>query len=192
MKKFFLLITCSLFITSIAAREIFVEIKGSGFFPTSHLFKKIYHSAGMIGAELTVEGDCNFYGWFSVDYLRKSGLSLNGLSKTKVTYLPLGFGLKYLHPFCYGNLYAGLGAIAARIHTHDFSPNVAPYYNKWGWGGILKLGVLYDLSCSVLVDVFVNYAFSRASSNNTFNNLVIPHTVKVNGVIFGVGLGYRF
>lgn len=176
----------------LTSQEVFIELKGSGFFPTSHLFKRIYHDAGMIGAELSAQAYDKVYAWLSVDYLRKSGLSLIGNSKTKVRYLPIGFGLKYLHPFCYGDLYFGLGVLAARIRTHDFSPNVAPFYSKWGWGGIIKFGALFDIGCPFMLDVFVNYAVSRASSHNTFNNQVVPHTAKVNGVIFGGGLAYRF
>lgn len=115
-------------------RDTLIEIKGSGFFPTSHLFKKIYHSSGMIGGELTVNLHDKFYGWASIDWLSKKGFSLNGHTKTKVTYLPIAFGLKYFNQFCYGDWYVGLGAVAARIHTHDFSPFVAPFYTRWGWG----------------------------------------------------------
>lgn len=184
--------TYSLATVAFCDRDIFVEIKGSGFFPTSHLFKKIYHSSGMIGGELTVNIYDSFYGWASIDWLSKSGRSLIGDSKTKVSYLPIAFGLKYFLPFCYGDWYVGVGALAGRIHTHDFSPLVAPYYTKWGWGAIAKLGVLFDISCSFFLDLFLNYSAVNAHSSNTFGGTVVPHTVKVHGVILGAGLGYRF
>lgn len=191
IKKIIMVASITL-IMPLVAHEKFIEIKGSGFFPTSHFFKKIYHDAGMVGGELTVNAFDNVYAWLSVDYLRKSGLSLIGDSRTKVSYLPIGFGLKYLHPICYGDVYFGLGALAARIRTHDYAPNVVPVYSKWGWGGIVKFGALLDIRCPFLLDIFVNYAFSRASSNDTLNNLVVPHTVKVSGFILGAGLAYRF
>ena len=194
MKKIIIAIVAAYSLNAFAFcdREVLVEIKGSGFFPTSHLFKKIYHSTGAVGAELTVNFSNCLYGFFSVDYLSKRGHSLIGHTETKVNFLPLGFGLKYINPFCYGDWYVGLGALAARVHTHDFSPNVAPRYNRWGWGGIAKGGCLFDITECLFLDVFVNYAFVRASSHNTNGGTVIPHTVKVNGVFVGAGIGYRF
>lgn len=173
-------------------REFLLEIKGSGFIPTSHLFKKIYHSSGMVGGELSGSLYGNLYGWFSVDWFSKRGHSLIGHSDTKVNYLPLGFGLKYFVPFCYGNWYIGGGAVAARIHTHDFSPFVAPTYSKWGWGGIAKVGALFDIYCSTFLDLFLNYSAVSAHSSDTNHGTVVPHKVKVHGVILGAGLGYRF
>lgn len=189
---FFTIATYSLSSIAFCTRDVLVEVKGSAFIPTSNLFKHIYHTSGMVGAELTVELYKNMYGWFSVDYLSKSGHSLIGNSDTKVRYLPLGFGLKYFLPFCYGDWYVGGGAVAARIHTHDYSPFVAPTYTKWGVGGIAKVGVLFDIFCSSFIDIFVNYSAVNAHSSNTNGGLVVPHKVKVHGVIVGAGLGYRW
>ena len=194
MKKIIIatLATYSLAAFAFEERETLIEIKGSGFFPTSHLFKKIYHSAGMIGGEVTMSFCNDVSGWVSVDWLSKSGHSLVGDTKTKVNYLPIAFGLKYIKPFCYGDWYVGLGALTARVHTHDFSSTVAPYFTKWGWGGIVKFGALFDIGRCAFVDLFVNYSFMRASSHNTAGGTVVPHTVKVDGVIAGIGLGFRF
>jgi hypothetical protein len=196
MKKIIMIAAAMYSLTTLAFydRDVLVEIKGSGFFPTSHLFKKIYHTSGMVGAEATVNlYDC-IYGWASIDWLSKSGHSLIADTKTKVNYLPIAFGLKYFipFPFCYGDWYVGIGALAARIHTHDFSPFVAPYYTKWGWGVIAKAGVLFDISCSFFIDFFLNYSSVNARSTNTFGGLVVPHKAKVHGWILGAGLGYRF
>lgn len=194
MRKIIIAIIATHCLTALAFcdREILVEIKGSGFFPTSHLFKKIYHNSGMIGGELTVNLYDNFYGWASIDWLSKSGHSLIGNTKTKVNYLPIAFGLKYLRPFCYGDWYVGLGALAGRIHTHDLSPAVAPTYTQWGWGGIAKVGCIFDLPSCFFLDLFFNYSFVKAASHNTNGGTVIPHTVKVNGALLGIGIGYRF
>lgn len=61
-----------------------------------------------------------------------------------------------------------------------------------GLGGIAKLGCIIDFSCSWFVDLFVNYSFVKAPSHNTNGGTVVPHTVKVDGAIVGIGLGYRF
>ena len=194
IKRLFILTIATYSVSSLAfcRPDILLEIKGSGFIPTSHLFKKIYHSAGMVGGELSVGLYENLYAWASIDWLSKSGYSLIGHSKTRVNYLPIGFGLKYFVPVCDYNWYIAGGALAGRVHTHDFSPFVAPTYTKWGWGGIVKGGVLFDIFCSSFIDIFVNYSAINAHSSNTNGGTVVPHKVKVHGVIVGAGFGYRW
>lgn len=188
-KKLLVALIC---MQSLSAHNSMIEFRGAGFIPTSNVYKHIYHSSGAFGAELTTHlWDC-IYGFFSFDYTSKHGRSIGGDTKTKVNFLPLSFGLKYLHPFCYGDLYIGGGAVAARVHTHDYSPFVAPTYTHWGWGGTIKAGCLIDVTECAFLDIFVNYVSIKSSSHNTFNNLVVPQTVKVAGVFIGAGIGYRF
>ena len=188
----FSLLFMSLFTLSIAARDVLLEIKGSGFFPTSHVFKKIYHNTGMVGAELTVNiCDC-WYGWASVDGLRKTGFSIGGGDKTKVSYVPLGFGLKYFYSRNCVDWYLGLGILAGHIHTHDYSPYVVPTYSKWGCGGIAKVGCIIDMCESIFLDIFFNYSFIKARSHDTDGGLVYPHSAKIDAALLGIGLGYRF
>lgn len=194
MKKIFFLggLVYSLCALSMRKPEVLLEVKGSGFFPTSNYFKNIYHNCGMIGGEITAQIYSQMYGWASIDWLPKSGRSIIGESKTKVRYLPIAFGLKFFVPFCTARWYLGGGAVAGRIHTHDESPFVAPRYTQWGWGGILKTGLIHDFSCSTFVDLFLNYSRVNARSTNTNGGTVVPHTAKVHGVMLGLGLGYRW
>ncbi len=195
MLKKIIILTIASYSLSCAAlcnRETLVEVKGSGFIPTSNLYKHIYHSSGMIGGEITMNIHEHFYGWAAIDWTRKTGRSLIGLSRTKVSYLPISFGLKYFIPNCHHDWYVGIGALAARIHTHDFSPNVAPFYTKWGWGAVAKLGVIVDVSPCLFFDFFVNGSWVQASSHNTNGGTVVPHRVKIHAAIVGMGLGYRF
>lgn len=184
-------ISCLAFL-SMNARDILLEIKGAGFFPTSHIYKKIYHSSGIFGAEATVNMFQNLYAWASIDGLGKKGLSIIGLTPTQVTYIPLCFGLKYIHSFEYAGWYVGLGLLLAHIHTHDYSPFVVPLYSKWGVGGIGKLGCIIDIRPQTFIDLFFNYSFVKAGSHNTDNGMVYPHAAKIRGCMVGVGLGYRF
>ena len=88
--------------TSVHARDFLLEVKGAGFIPTSHLYKKIYRSSGIFGVEFTGNLWCDIYGWASVDGLSKHGYSLIGHDRTKVSYVPIAFGLKYFSHFVVG------------------------------------------------------------------------------------------
>jgi hypothetical protein len=178
--------------SSLQARTILLEVKGAGFFPTSHLDKKIYGNTGIFGAELNINIYERLYGWVSIDGLSKKGCSLIGHTKTKMSYIPLGFGLKCFHPFYCADFYLGIGILAGRIHTHDDSPYVAPTYSKWGCGGIAKAGCIINLAYSTFIDLFFNYSFIKTSSHNTNGGTVYPHPAKLNAAQVGLGLGYRF
>ena len=176
----------------LSGRECIVEFKGDYFRPTSHLFKKIYRGGAIYGPEATVELYHHWYGFLSADFFYKRGRSVHLHTPTKVHIVNLGFGVKYLVPFCYGDFYVGLGALPTRLHTHDESPNVIIYRTKWACGGIAKVGAYFDLPHCFTLDIFCNYSFATAGFKNPPNPPTQSYSARLNGWWIGAGVGYRF
>ncbi len=201
ISAYFLVALCVAGGACVYARDVLLEFKAAYFLPTGSRFKQIYHGSALYGPELTVQlcDDSCWYGFFSVDYFSKSGHTVNFDTPTKVTLVPLGFGLKYFASGCwcncdYVNFYLGLGFQPVRVHTFDNSPYVVQRQTVWALGGIAKIGAYIDLSCDFLLDLFIDYSFAKAKShvNQSQSGPVIPLSSSVSGAIFGGGLVYRF
>ncbi len=185
---------------TLTARDILLEFKAAYFKPTGYRFKHIYKGGALYGPELTVQlSECNehWYGFLSVDYLSKKGLSIGLGTPTKVSLLPIGIGVKYFMPSCWfdnTDFYIGLGFQPIRVHTHDLSAFVIPKITKWGFGGIAKVGAYINFSCNFFLDLFIDYSFARVKSKLALapTGPVVPLKSSVSGAIFGGGIGYRF
>src|SRR5205085_458536 len=89
---------------------------------------------------------CHIYPWVSADFLWKKGRSIGLSTPTRVVLSSLGIGLKYFVPICYGDVYFGAGLLVSDAYIRDCSPFVVCKNNKWGAGGIVKLGAIFDIS----------------------------------------------
>lgn len=189
------LILPSLLISREQERDILLEFKAAYFQPTGSLFRHIYGGSALFGPEVTFKLKNQWYGFASVDYLTKNGKSLGLRTSTHVNLLPLGIGLKYL--WCmndYSQFYAGLGFQPVYVMLENCSPYVAKNQNKWGFGGIAKIGAFVDLPHHFFLDFFVDYSFVKVPFKNSVvpAGYVQPHKANVSGAIFGAGVGYRF
>jgi hypothetical protein len=179
--------------SSLHAYDILVEGKGNAFISTNNTYKNIYGRAtGGGGFEMTAGAYRNLYGFFSVDGFRKSGNTECFCSPTTAKFLEIGLGLKYFVPFSCGDFYLGLGALPTWLKTNDCAPYVISEQSHWGCGGIAKVGVYFNLPKSFIVDIFANYSFVKIKGECCPNIGTIPNTAHLNGVILGVGLGYRW
>ena len=110
----------------------------------------------------------------------------------KFFFVPIGLGLKYLHQFCYGDFYVGLGVLATDLRLRDCSSFVVQHRNKWGAGGIAKMGIYFDLPRCFFLDVFADYSFVKIDFCNNCGVEVQSHRANISGFSFGLGVGYRF
>jgi hypothetical protein len=193
-KKYYFILAMFLASASLKATDVLVEFKGAYFYPQSSVFRHIYHNAALWGPEVTFKLCDQFYGFVSADFLIKRGDSIGLHTPTKVFLIPLGVGLKYFIPFHYGDFYVGLGFQPTRLHTNDCSPFVVREHTKWGYGGIAKFGTYINLSCNLILDLFVDYSFVKVPFHCTQGPTgpLIPRKADISGAIFGAGLGYRF
>ena len=176
-------------------RDALLEFKAAAFIPTNDCVKDIYgHVGALYGPEITIQlcDESNWYGFASADFLSKNGHSIGLCTPTKMSIIPLGFGLKYFVPFCYGDFYVGLGFQPLHLKTINCSPNVPQTISKWGVGGIAKLGTYFNLPHNLFIDFFVDYSFVNVDCSTCLLGVVTPMKVSMNGAIIGLGLGYRF
>ena len=182
----------------VIARDVILEFKGAYFLPTGRVFKDIFNRSALYGPELTVQvcNESSWYAFAAVDYFKTKGCSLCLASPTKVTLLPVTFGIKYFVPVGFQCLdpYVGLGCNAMRVRTEDCYLNNKTTITKWGFGGIVKAGVYCYLPHNFVLDFFINYDFLTAGKNGccASNPAIQFRRAHLNGVQFGAGLGYRF
>lgn len=183
-----LLFACAPLVSS----DVLVEFKAAYFMPTDSDVKKIYGKGGaLFGPEVTFRVYENWYGFASIDFLTKKGHSLGLCDRTTMSLMPLGIGVKYLIPFCYGDFYMGLGFQPLRLKTVNCSPDVDQTTTNWGFGGIAKIGSYFTLPDNYFIDLFIDYSFVKVGCKKC-SPLVVPLKANLNGAIFGAGLGYRF
>jgi len=189
------LVALTIFISaSLICRDVLLEFKGAAFLPTNDCVKDIYGDASALyGPEITFQlcSERNWYGFASADFLSKKGHSIGLCTPTEMKIVPLGFGLKYFVPFCYGDFYVGLGFQPLHLKTINCVTTGTQTTSKWGFGGIAKIGAYFDVSCHFFIDLFVDYSFVSVGCNQCTAG-TIPVKVNMNGAVVGAGIGYRF
>lgn len=189
----YLLLCAALLQLPLSAHNYLLEFKGAGFFPTGSCFKEIYGKAApFIGYDFTFNICDNWYGFTTVDFMWKHGHSIGLCTPTKVLMMPIGFGVKYLYPVCYGNLYAGLGVEAVCVRTEECSEAMFCSIPNWGVGGVAKVGMYIDLYCNLALDLFLDYRFTKISGDDCFSCLSNPIKADLSGVVAGVGIVFKF
>jgi hypothetical protein len=196
-KQYFLLL--ALAISPLVAKDVILEFKGAYFLSTDCNFKNIYDKGGALyGPELTfqLKDSCNWYGFLSVDRLKKDGCSIGLANPTTVRLLPLGIGLKYFMPDCWdcADFYLGLGLQPVHVSTQDCSAFVNPQLSQWGVGGIAKAGIFINLCSNFVLDLFIDYSFVKTNCKPECCSHVATEPIKadLSGAVFGAGIGYRF
>ncbi len=182
-------------VSSLWATDVFLEGKAAYFLPTSGDFKRIYGGSGLYGIEMTVQAWRELHVWTSVDFFTKRGHSSSGYN-TKVFFIPIGFGLKYLKLFSIDasrswGIYGGIGGLGVYLHTKDVSPYVVKRLHQWGGGGIAKTGVML-IKDLFLIDLFVNYSFSIFGGHRSSDPLIYSNDTTICGWSFGGALGRQF
>lgn len=176
----------------LAPLPIYIEGKIGGFVPLSHKFQKIYSRVEFLGGfEATYALTDAISAWASVSYVWDHGSSRGLHYSSKMSLIPLGFGLKYFLPSCCGNIYVGGGAQYTRLHTHDDSPYVIRHVNQWGWGAIAKVGKLICFSNRFFVDLFAEYSYLNMSFHKSHHETVHRHDADLSSLTVGLGIAYQ-
>lgn len=176
------------------AMDLDAEVRGGYYYPMSGNFKKIYHSGEIYGVELATSLCDEVQLWASANHLEKRGKSCGSFDEdfhTRVTLLPFAAGVKFLVPIeSWLDFYFGAGAQYARFHTHDNSSIFGVHNSKkWGWGGIVKLGVIVDVTDCIYLNLFSDYSFIKFNFHSDRNGILTRHNSVLDGWIFGVGVG---
>jgi len=180
----------------LVARDVIVEFKGAYFLPTNCMFKQAYHKGGVLwGPELTVQlcNKKNWYGFASVDYIKKDGRCLSVADSNTLRLVPLGLGVKYVKSVRdWLEWYLGLGFQPEYVSIKSRRGCVTSKKTQWAFGGIAKAGTYMMLGEHFLLDLFVDYSFVWTKRSNFYGPTITCCKANLSAAIFGAGLGYRF
>lgn len=172
--------------------DILLEFRAAYFHPTGSRFDDIYGGSGIYNLELSVQTWCDLYTWLSVGYLRESGRSLGLKTKTTFQMVPLGIGLKYLFTCSCFNPYVGAGLGVTWMDV-DNKTKFAHDVDKWGVGGVFKVGSLWNFCDCWFLDIFIDYTYMCIDFHGTKSDpFVFRNDADISGFSFGGGIGYRF
>ncbi len=185
MKRFFLLFF--VLASFLSAVEVLTEGKVGYFIPTDAQFRATYGEDGILGEiETSVCAWDHFYPWASVGMYRNVS---HHVGKSHIYFIPIGAGLKYIYPFKYVSIYAGAGALPTYLHIDNNSPLLASTQERWGCGGIFKMGFLSNRVWNLFIDLFAEYSYLQMPFHG--QRVALSDGVLSNFTIGG-GVGYRF
>lgn len=190
MKKLTLLLLC--LALRLTALDVLTEAKVGYFIPTDGQFRNQFCKDGIISTfETSVNAGRNFYPWASVSYFGNAAHpSHRGDKKSHIYFVPIGAGLKYLYFFKHIGVYGGLGVLPTYLHIENNSPLLARTQEKWGCGGIAKVGIIADRLWNFFLDLFAEYSYIKIPFQNSPANAL--HPANLSNFSIGGGIGYRF
>jgi len=159
-----------------------IEVKAGYFLFSNERMRTIYNSGGL---DLQLSGSYPIWKWLqlygSIEYLERSGRSLNWEQATQIWALPLSLGVKPVVAISSElDYYVTLGPRYFFFHQESHSTHGEKQVNENGLGGFINTGVQFFPTCSLLIDLFGEYSYKRF------------HSVQVGGFTFGGGIGYVF
>lgn len=170
-----------------------IEAKAGYFFFASSKMRKIFDHGGVdvqLSGSYPLWRNLQVYG--SIEYLQKSGRSLNGHQKTSIWQIPVNFGLKPIFTFWnHLQYYITLGPRYFYIHQHNESSYVPRNKGRSGVGLFANTGINYVFCNGFLLDAFGEYSFTRTRFHNAKHN-VEGRRIQVGGFTFGLGIGFSF
>jgi hypothetical protein len=167
----------------ILADEGTLEIRTSGFIPTSQRFKDVYGDVGLtVGVEASRRFCGCYNGWVDFDFFPKSK-SHGQCCKSRIDIYNGSLGINYFIPVCCGlESYIGLGPSFSRVNIKNHSYCGKERVSKFAVGGIIKTGLCFDLCDPVYINVFADYLYLPVHFH---------HTVDCGGIKAGIGIGLR-
>ena len=173
-----------------------VSLRVAAFVPFDKKVKKIYEKAwGDYQIELNKTFYENWGAWINGQCTISRGRSYGYVkASTRMRLIPLSFGVKYNYEIApCTNLYAGVGAVYSWLYIRDCYEYVHEHTKKGAWGGLFKLGLQYNCTNCISVEIFTDYLVQRFKFPSSQSSPYVERNdVKMDALIAGVGLGWRF
>ncbi len=183
---------------SITETRAILEAKGGYFFFSDAKMRKIYERGGL---DLQIAASYPLHFWKdrarleiygSVEYLERSGYSINYHQKTSIWEIPVNLGLKPVFILSRtAHYYFSLGPRYFYVHQHNSSEYVDKIQTKNGIGLFVNTGFNFIIRQSFLVDIFGEYSYSPIHCHPSQTN-IYGRSTQIGGFTFGGGLGYVF
>lgn len=171
---------------SLSAHILSLQVRGGNLFPSSELLNDIYSGNKIEGElEASLWIPCtDLYLWTNINGLKKEG-SFETNEVTTVEIYPISSGLKYMIPvFGFFSPYIGGGVSYTWINTNNKIESLKTHIHAKTYGGVVKSGIVINITSQFFMDLYADYYFSHISSENSFE--------EIGGLRTGVGLGIFF
>ena len=172
----------------------YIDAKLGYFFFTSSL-RDIYKQGGL---DVQLSGGYPVYKYLriygSLEYVQKSGRSLNGDQKTTIRNFPISLGLQPTFAFHFYrpvDYYFTVGPRYVFSWVHNDSNFVSRRMNANNIGFFVNTGFQFKFGNHFLIDLFGEYSYARLKFKSKVANST-GNRVQVGGFTFGGGLGYSF
>lgn len=194
LSTFILLFSASQAVEKTSLPYPYIETKVGYFFFSSSTMRQVYSDGGVdvqVCAAYPLMRRLRVYG--SVEYLKKSGHSLNGGQRTSIWEIPLSLGLQpvfqvHSHPIFY---YISFGPRYIFSQVRNDSDYISSKMKTRGWGGFMNTGIQFKLRPHFILDIFGEYSYVRLRYSTSVEESH-GHPVQVGGLTFGGSLGYAF
>lgn len=160
-----------------------LTFKGGYFMPSDEVFKDVYGSGPVFGAEIAVPIAGGLHAWAGAEYFTKKGLLPVTEEETSMRIVPVFAGLRYhigrsgVRPY--------LGAAAGYFMLHEENPLGTA--SESGFGFLVRAGLLIKIAGSVSFDLHGNYSSCTIKTDD-----LDPLDAKIGGLQAGAGLVIRF
>lgn len=170
-----------------------VEGRVAYYSPSKKKFRRIYRNGG---ADYQIEVSrrlCNdWLGWMNVSWFHQTGHSLGRHYHTRVDFIPVGLGIK--RNICLTRkltAYVGGGVNFSFIRLKDDSPFVKSHNHRESLGGVVKMGLNYQINSCLYAGIFVDYLIQRFHRKG-FRHGAYHRNINADGFKIGGSIGYSF
>jgi hypothetical protein len=160
-----------------------VTLKAGFFLPSDSVFRDVYASGPVFGADLIVPIAGPLQLWAGAEYFGKTGRLSVSEEETKVRLIPLYAGLRA--QFGKKNARPYIGAAAAYFMLHEDNPLGTASQN--GLGVLTQAGVQLGLGGPVWLDLFAGYRICTLETDDEE-----PLQAGLGGLTAGLGLSFMF
>lgn len=160
-----------------------LTLKGGYFMPSDRVFKDVYGSGPVFGAELAAPVAGGLHAWAGAEYFTKKGLLPVTEEETSTRIVPVFAGLRYhigrsaVRPY--------LGAAAGYFMLHEENPLGTA--SRSGFGFLVRGGLLIKIAGPISLDLHGNYSNATIKTDDPD-----PLEAKIGGLQAGGGLVIRF
>lgn len=176
----FVLLSC---MTLYAEQEIRLQARAGAFFPAVSRFTNIYGNCIPFYELEAATSLCDFDVWGNLDLVTKKGNSDALDYFTRITIANISFGVKLpYHISDDFSIYAGSGLSFGSVWVHNHIQGSNSKSTHFTFGGVIKTGITYNITCDLFADLFFDYLYQTAFHNR----------LNIGGSKLGLGLGYRF
>lgn len=160
-----------------------LTFKGGYFMPSDRVFKDVYGSGPVFGAELAVPIAGGLHAWAGAEYFTKKGLLPVTEEETSTRIVPVFAGLRY--HFGRSAVRPYLGAAAGYFMLHEENPLGTASQNSFGF--LISGGLLIKIAGPVSLDLHGSYSGCTIKTDDPD-----PLEAKIGGLQAGGGIVIRF